>query len=212
MALHDLRRDYTLAGLLESDLDPDPIAQFRVWFADAQAAKGAEPNAMTLATADASGNPAARTVLLKGLDARGFVFYSNYGSAKGSDLDVNPRAELLFYWAELERQVRIHGPVERIDRAESESYFRSRPVGNQIGALVSPQSTVIPNREYLEEAYSALEQRYQSEPVPLPEHWGGYRVIPESIEFWQGRISRLHDRLRYRRNADGGWKIQRLAP
>lgn len=212
MALHDLRRDYTLAGLLESDLDPDPIAQFRVWFADAQAAKGAEPNAMTLATADASGNPAARTVLLKGLDARGFVFYSNYASAKGSDLDVNPRAELLFYWAELERQVRIHGPVERIDRAESESYFRSRPVGNQIGALVSPQSTVIPNREYLEEAYSALEQRYQSEPVPLPEHWGGYRVIPESIEFWQGRISRLHDRLRYRRNADGGWKIQRLAP
>jgi pyridoxamine 5'-phosphate oxidase len=212
MALHDLRRDYTLAGLLESDLDPDPIAQFRVWFADAQAAKGAEPNAMTLATADASGNPAARTVLLKGLDARGFVFYSNYASAKGSDLDVNPRAELLFYWAELERQVRIHGPVERIDRAESESYFRSRPVGNQIGALVSPQSTVIPNREYLEEAYSALEQRYQSEPVPLPEHWGGYRVIPESIEFWQGRISRLHDRLRYRRNADGGWKIERLAP
>lgn len=210
--LQNLRKDYVLAGLLESDLDPDPIAQFRVWFTEAQAAKGIEPNAMTVATADSTGNPSARTVLLKGLDARGFVFYSNYESAKGRQLDANPRAELLFYWPELERQVRVHGAVERIDRAEAEAYFRSRPLGNQIGALVSPQSTVIPNREFLEEAYRALEERYRSEQVPLPHHWGGYRVMPEWIEFWQGRISRLHDRLRYRRSPSGEWVVERLAP
>lgn len=212
MVLRNLRKDYTLAGLVESDLDPDPIAQFRVWFAEAQAAKGIEPNAMTVATADSSGNPSARTVLLKGLDERGFIFYSNYDSAKGHQLAANPRAELLFYWPELERQVRIHGDVERLERTASEDYFRSRPIGNQLGAVVSPQSTVIPNREYLRELYDALEQQYESGAIPMPDHWGGYRVCPQSVEFWQGRKSRLHDRLRYRRDADGGWIFERLAP
>jgi pyridoxamine 5'-phosphate oxidase len=212
MVLRNLRRDYTLAGLVESDLDPDPIVQFRVWFTEAQAAKGIEPNAMTVATADASGSPSARTVLLKGLDERGFIFYSNYDSAKGNQLAANPRAELLFYWPELERQVRIHGDVERLERSASEEYFRSRPIGNQLGALASPQSTVIPNREYLQELYDTLEQQYGSDSVPMPDHWGGYRVCPQSLEFWQGRNSRLHDRLRYRRDPDGGWIVERLAP
>jgi pyridoxamine 5'-phosphate oxidase len=212
MVLRNLRRDYTLAGLVESDLDPDPIVQFRVWFTEAQAAKGIEPNAMTVATADATGDPSARTVLLKGLDERGFIFYSNYDSAKGNQLAANPRAELLFYWPELERQVRIHGDVERLERTASEEYFRSRPIGNQLGALASPQSTVIPNREYLQELYDSLEQQYGSDSVPMPDHWGGYRVCPQLLEFWQGRKSRLHDRLRYRRDADGGWIVERLAP
>jgi pyridoxamine 5'-phosphate oxidase len=212
MMLSNLRRDYTLAGLVESDLDPDPITQFRIWFTEAQAAKGIEPNAMTVATADASGNPSARTVLLKAFDANGFVFYSNYESAKGHQLAVNPRAELLFYWPELERQVRIHGVVERVERGHAEEYFRSRPLGNQLGAHVSRQSTVIPNREFLQEAYDTLVEQYQTEPVPMPDYWGGYRVVPESIEFWQGRKSRLHDRLRYRRGADGAWVVERLAP
>ena len=212
MVLRNLRRDYTLAGLVESDLDPDPIVQFRVWFTEAQAAKGIEPNAMTVATADASGNPSARTVLLKGLDERGFIFYSNYDSAKGTQLVANPRAELLFYWPELERQVRIHGDVERLERPASEEYFRSRPIGNQLGAVASPQSSVIPNREYLQDLYDTLETQYESEAVPMPGHWGGYRVLPQSLEFWQGRKSRLHDRLRYRRDADGGWIVERLAP
>lgn len=212
MMLRNLRKDYTLAGLVESDLDPNPIAQFRVWFAEAQAAKGIEPNAMTVATADSSGNPTARTVLLKGLDERGFIFYSNYQSSKGCQLAENPRAELLFYWPELERQVRVHGAVERLERAQSEEYFRSRPLGNQLGAAASPQSMVIPNREFLEKLYNAVAARYETEPVPLPDHWGGYRVLPEWIEFWQGRKSRLHDRLRYRRGADGAWIIERLAP
>jgi pyridoxamine 5'-phosphate oxidase len=212
MVLRNLRKDYTLAGLVESDLDPDPIVQFRVWFTEAQAAKGIEPNAMTVATADATGDPSARTVLLKGLDERGFIFYSNYDSAKGNQLAANPRAELLFYWPELERQVRIHGDVERLERTASEEYFRSRPIGNQLGALASPQSTVIPNREYLQELYDTLEQQYGSDSVPMPDHWGGYRVCPQSLEFWQGRKSRLHDRLRYRRDPDGGWFVERLAP
>lgn len=212
MMLGDLRKDYTLAGMVESDVDPDPIAQFQVWFTEAQAAKGIEPNAMTVATADASGNPTARIVLLKDFDERGFVFYSNYESRKGQQLAANPRVELLFYWPELERQVRIHGSVERLERSQSEQYFRSRPLGNQLGALVSQQSAVIPNREVLEDAYAALEARYQTEPVPMPEYWGGYRVVPETIEFWQGRKSRLHDRLRYRRSAANTWIIERLAP
>jgi pyridoxamine 5'-phosphate oxidase len=212
MVLRNLRRDYALAGLMESDLDPDPIVQFRVWFTEAQAAKGIEPNAMTVATADSSGNPSARTVLLKGLDERGFIFYSNYDSAKGNQLAVNPRAELLFYWPELERQVRIHGEVERLERSASEEYFRSRPIGNQLGAVASPQSRVIPNREYLQELYDTLEQKFGGEAVPMPDHWGGYRVLPQSLEFWQGRTSRLHDRLRYRRDDDGEWIVERLAP
>jgi pyridoxamine 5'-phosphate oxidase len=212
MALHDLRKDYTLAGLDEADLDPDPVVQFRTWFAEAQAIQGIEPHAMTLATADPAGNPSARTVLLKGLDERGFVFYTNYQSLKGTQLAANPRAELLFYWPELERQVRIHGQVEQIDRAASESYFRSRPVGSQLAALVSAQSTVIPNRAALEEAYQSLEATYKTDQVPSPGHWGGYRVIPAWIEFWQGRVNRLHDRLRYRRDSGGEWIVERLAP
>lgn len=212
MSLSDLRRDYTLAGLTEADLDPDPIAQFRAWFDEAQVARGAEPNAMSVATVDVEGRPSVRTVLLKGLDERGFVFFTNYGSAKGRALTENPRAELLFYWAELERQVRIAGRVEQTSRAETEAYFRSRPIGNQIGALVSPQSQVIPNRDVLEQRYIQLERQYESGDVPLPDHWGGYRVVPETIEFWQGRKSRLHDRLRYRREGSDAWLVERLAP
>jgi pyridoxamine 5'-phosphate oxidase len=211
MTLSDLRKDYTLAGLTEADLDPDPIAQFRVWFAQAQAARGAEPNAMSVATADAEGRPSVRTVLLKGLDERGFVFYTNYESDKGRALAANPRAELLFYWAELERQVRVSGSVERASRDETEAYFRSRPIGNQIGALVSPQSRVVRDREELEQRFRELEEQYRAGDVPLPANWGGYRVVPKTIEYWQGRASRLHDRLRYQLAGDA-WVIERLAP
>lgn len=212
MALHDLRKDYTLAGLLEADLNKDPIAQFRIWFAEAQEAKGIEPNAMTLSTADLNGNPSARTVLLKGLDDQGFIFYSNYQSDKGKQLSENPRAELLFYWAELERQVRIRGSVAKLDPASSEAYFRTRPIGNQIGAVVSPQSQVIASRDALDLEYEQLLETYLDGAVPMPDYWGGYRVVPESLEFWQGRKSRLHDRLRYRKGTGGPWIIERLAP
>lgn len=209
--LADLRKDYSLAGLREEDLAADPITQFQIWFEQAQEAKGHEPNAMTVATATADGRPSARTVLLKGLD-RGFVFYTNYRSAKGSDLAENPEVELLFYWPELERQVRIHGIAEHLDTEESLAYFRSRPRGSQIGAAISPQSQVISSREMLEEAYARFEDAHEGEELPLPSHWGGYRVVPESIEFWQGRVSRLHDRLRYVRTDDDTWRVERLAP
>ncbi len=209
--LADLRKDYTFAGLHEDDADPDPFKQFLAWFQQAQDAMGHEPNAMTLATASPDGEPSARTVLLKGLD-HGFIFYSNYLSEKGTQLEANPRAELMFYWPEMERQVRIRGEVERLPASETEQYFRSRPRGSQMGAVVSPQSTVIASRQVIEEAFAAFEREHEGKEVPLPEHWGGYRVTPVAIEFWQGRVSRLHDRLRYRRNQNGDWLIERLAP
>lgn len=209
--LADLRKDYTLAGLSEGDVAADPIEQFRVWFEQAQAAMGHEPNAMTVCTASKDGVPSARTILLKGLD-HGFIFYSNHQSPKGRDLAENPRAELLFYWPEVERQVRIAGHVEHVSREQTEAYFRSRPRGNQIGASVSPQGQVIESREALDEQYAAFEASVGDGDIPVPDHWGGFRVIPESMEFWQGRRSRLHDRLKYLRQDNGSWKLVRLAP
>jgi pyridoxamine 5'-phosphate oxidase len=208
----DLRRDYTRAALDETSVDPDPIAQFARWFGEALSVRLPEPNAMTLATATADGVPSARTVLVKGYDARGFVFYTSYASQKGLELAANPRAALVFYWAELERQVRISGTVERVTREETERYFRSRPRGSQLGAAISPQSEVIASRAELEGRWRQLDEAVGDRPVPLPDDWGGYRVAPVAIEFWQGRPSRLHDRLRYTRLPDGRWKVERLAP
>jgi pyridoxamine 5'-phosphate oxidase len=211
--LADLRKDYSLAGLLEKDLAKDPFRQFEKWFQEAEAAKLLEPNAMTLATIGAEGRPSARTVLLKGLDGRGFVFYTNYESRKGRELAHNPRASLVFPWLALERQVLVEGKVGKVTREESEAYFHSRPRASQLSAWVSQQSGIITGRAVLEESMKALETKYAGKDIPLPPHWGGYRIVPETVEFWQGRRSRLHDRLRYRREADSGaWTIERLAP
>jgi pyridoxamine 5'-phosphate oxidase len=207
----DIRKDYRLGELHESDVAADPVEQFRRWFTDAEQAKIPEPTAMTLATADHAGVPSARIVLLKGFDARGFVFYTNRKSHKGRELAANPRASLVFFWQELERQVRISGTVEQLSFEQSEPYFHSRPLASQIGAWVSQQSDVISSREQLEALNSELTRKFAGQTVPMPPHWGGYRVIPTEMEFWQGRSSRLHDRLRYRK-AGGGWKIERLAP
>jgi len=212
MPLADLRKDYSLAGLLEKDLAKDPFRQFEKWFQEAEGAKIAEPNAMVLSTAGRDGRPSARTVLLKGLDGRGFVFYSNYESRKGRELDANPNATLLFPWIAMERQVIVEGTVTRIAREESEAYFHSRPQASQLAAWASSQSSVVSGRKVIEEAMKEMEKKYAGQVVPLPAHWGGWRLAPETVEFWQGRRSRLHDRLRYRRGKDGGWSVERLAP
>lgn len=210
--ISNLRLNYDLKQLIEPEVDPDPLKQFQSWFADAIAAELPEPNAMTLATATRSGIPAARMVLLKGVDGQGFVFYTNFTSRKGQELADNPQAVLVFWWAALERQVRIEGRVERVDEAEADAYFESRPLASRLGAWASDQSQVIPDRGVLEQRFEALQHQYQDQVVPRPQHWGGFRVLPHQIEFWQGRPNRLHDRLRYRRQPDQSWMIDRLAP
>jgi pyridoxamine 5'-phosphate oxidase len=212
MSFADLRKEYMQRGLSESEVDADPFRQFQEWFAAARAAAPIEPNAMALATVGADGRPSLRMVLLKGADERGFVFYTNYESRKGRELGETPWAALTLFWPEVERQVRIEGRVERVAAAESDAYFHSRPVGSQLSASVSQQSEVIPNREVLEERVAELSARYADQAIPRPPNWGGFRVIPDSIEFWQGRANRLHDRLRYRLLAEGGWQIERLSP
>ncbi|HKI96019.1 MAG TPA: pyridoxamine 5'-phosphate oxidase [Gemmatimonadales bacterium] len=207
----DLRREYTRAGLAEADVKPDPLAQFREWLTQALAAELPDANAMTLATVDGAGAPHGRVVLLKDVDAEGFVFFTNYESAKGVELSHDPRAELVFYWAPLERQVRVHGTVTRVSTDESEAYFRTRPRGSRIAAWASAQSAVIADRAALEAKVRDIEARYPGDDVPRPPHWGGYRLVPAWLEYWQGRENRLHDRLRYVR-AGAGWRLERLAP
>lgn len=211
-SLADLRRDYALRGLSESDVDADPFKQFQAWFSDALAAPLIEPNAMVLATATKDGRPSARAVLLKGFDERGFVFYTNYESRKGQELAENPWAALVFLWEELERQIRIEGQVEKCSAEESDAYFRSRPLGSRLSATLSHQSQVISSREVLERRLEELMVENANGDVPRPPFWGGYRLSPTSIEFWQGRPNRLHDRLRYRLLNDGSWLIERLSP
>lgn len=197
-------------GLAETDLPPDWVTQFSRWFAEAVAAGLPEPNAMVLATADGSGRPSARTVLLKGYDERGFVFFTNYASRKGAELAANPYASVVFPWHPMQRQVVACGAVSRVDRAETEAYFATRPRGSRLGAWASPQSTVIPDRTALDTALASAAQRFPDD-VPAPPHWGGLRLAPQTVEFWQGRGDRMHDRLRYR-STDSGWIVERLAP
>jgi pyridoxamine 5'-phosphate oxidase len=211
----DLRTDYRRETLDESDVAPDPFRQFEHWLSEAIKAELPEPTAMTLATVGEDGRPTARIVLLKGFDASGFVFYTNYRSRKGRELAGQREAVLLFYWAELERQVRIEGRVAEVDAAESDAYFASRPHASRLGAWASPQSETIPNRAFLEARFAEAEAKFkEGDPVPRPPHWGGYRLAPVSIEFWQGRRSRLHDRILYHRIAghESTWAVERLAP
>ncbi|AUL48234.1 pyridoxamine 5'-phosphate oxidase [Bordetella trematum] len=210
MSVSDLRQSYEKGVLLESEAARSPLDQFSRWFDEAVAAKVPEPNAMTLATVDATGQPSARIVLIKGYDERGFTFFTNYESRKGQDLLANPRAALLFFWQPLERQIRIEGVVERVAAAESDAYFASRPVGSRIGAWTSQQSQPV-TREALEAREREFKARFGDDP-PRPEHWGGYRLVPSTLEFWQGRPSRLHDRLRYRADGKQGWILDRLSP
>jgi len=211
--LSAIRTDYARAGLLEADLDPSPMVQLERWVSDAVAARHPEPTAMTLATVTASGDPAARVVLLKSLDASGLVFFTNYESAKGSELAARPRACACFFWVLLERQARVTGSVVRVPRAESEAYFRTRPRESRIGAWASRQSSILGGRAELEARVAAAEERFAGVEVPCPEGWGGFRLVPDTVELWQGRPSRLHDRLRYVREAVGdGFRVERLSP
>ena len=209
----DLRKDYTLEGLSETEVNSNPFIQFKKWFEQALAAQLPEPNAMTLATATPDGQPSARMVLLKDFDERGFVLFTNYNSHKGQELAANPQAALVFWWAELERQVRIVGTVEKISSEQSDSYFEMRPPHSRLGAWASNQSEIIAGREVLERQLQEFQRQYENMEVPRPPHWGGFRVIPREIEFWQGRPSRLHDRLLYTRGDNhSSWKIERLSP
>ncbi|MFE0462087.1 pyridoxamine 5'-phosphate oxidase [Kitasatospora sp. NPDC058965] len=207
-----MRRQYAEEGLSEADLAPDPVTQFTRWFGQAERAGFLEPNAMVLSTADAQGRPSSRTVLLKGFDRRGFVFFTNYGSRKGAELGANPFASLLFPWHPIDRQVIVSGAVEKTGRDETAAYFRIRPHGSQLGAWASEQSSPVASREVLEQRFAELESRYpEGEGVPVPPFWGGFRVVPQAVEFWQGRPNRLHDRLRYTAAGDG-WTVERLCP
>ncbi|MFN7138527.1 MAG: pyridoxamine 5'-phosphate oxidase [Limisphaerales bacterium] len=212
MTLTEFRREYTLSGLRRKDLSTDPLQQFQKWFEEAVQAQVPEPTAMTLATADKTGQPSARTVLLKSFDDRGFIFCTNYRSQKGHELAENPHACLVFFWKELERQVLIRGTVTKVPRAESELYFKTRPVGSRLGAWVSQQSTPVADRDYLEKTFAEMEKKFPGESVPCPEYWGGYVLSPITIEFWQGRVNRLHDRFRFTKQGDRQWLIERLSP
>jgi len=209
--IQEIRREYQLKSLNESEIDPDPISQFDKWLEEALQAEVWEPTAMSLATVSPEGKPSARMVLLKQANEKGFVFYTNYNSRKGENLAGNPYAAVVFYWPELERQVRVEGITEKVSKEESDSYFNSRPEGSRVGAIVSPQSSEIPGREFLEELFDNYQKMSKGKPLIRPENWGGYRIIPDRIEFWQGRASRLHDLFEFIRN-DLMWKIRRLAP
>jgi pyridoxamine 5'-phosphate oxidase len=206
----ELRREYTFAGLRRKDLNADPIEQFRNWFSEALEAQVLEPNAMTLATVDRAGQPSSRTVLLKDIAHRGFSFYTNYQSRKGRELEQNPKAALTIFWGALERQVCVRGTVEKLSREQSDAYFKSRPIGSRLGAWVSIQSEVIASREHLEKRLTEVTSQYGDDP-PLPPYWGGYILVPITVEFWQGRPNRLHDRFLYTRE-EKGWKLERLSP
>lgn len=209
--IHKIRSEYIKSALNEKDMNGDPIQQFIHWFNEALHADVIEPSSMTVATANSAGRPSARTVLLKNIDERGFVFYTNYDSQKGKDISENNQVSILFFWPELERQVRIEGLAEKLSRQESEAYFHSRPIGSQIGAITSPQSAVIESREFLDCRNKELEAEYKDKEIPMPAHWGGYLIVPHRIEFWQGGASRLHDRLVYT-CLNEEWKLERLAP
>ncbi len=208
----DIRKDYRLQTLGEHDVADNPIAQFSKWWDEATASDITEINAMTLATVSPEGKPEARIVLLKGFDEKGFIFFTNYDSAKGKEMAANPYAALVFFWKELERQVRVEGKVEKVSAEESDAYFNSRPIGSRVGAWASPQSQVIKSRTEIEEKWKINQEKFSGSKIPRPSFWGGYRVKPTSIEFWQGRSSRLHDRLRYRQNEAKNWLLERLAP
>jgi pyridoxamine 5'-phosphate oxidase len=210
--IDERRKEHSLFNLREEDLDPDPTRQFQGWLAEATLSEVAEVNAMALATATPDGRPSVRMLLLRGVDERGFTFFTNYDSRKARELDANPYAAMVFFWQDLERQVRVEGRVERVSAEESDRYFHSRPAGSRLGAWASPQSAVIPGREVLEARFGELQSHYADHVIPRPENWGGYRLVPDAIEFWQGRPNRLHDRLRYTRRDQGGWRIERLAP